>query len=79
MCMEMMPSFTRGRLIGDDLRPEVFDDVAWSTEQVLAQTLKKIQYLGKMARLLPELADIDTNDDWTAFLQRLLDSQPPVS
>lgn len=49
---------------------DLFDGVAWSTDAVLAQTLKRIQALQLTSALLPELSDIDTEADYRAFLRR---------
>ena len=52
-------------LIGmNDFQPSVFEDIAWSTEQVLPQTINKIQELGKNFGLLATLSDIDYEEDW---------------
>lgn len=40
--------------------PEIFDDIDWSTELVLNQTLKKIEEQGLRFVLLKKLRDIDT-------------------
>lgn len=42
----------------------LFRGIAWSTEAVRAETLKKMQAAGKTCFLLPELADVDTEEDW---------------
>ena len=47
--------------------PGIFQDVAWSTGGVLAQTLQRAEALGLSAALLPEWYDVDTIAD----LQRL--------
>lgn len=44
--------------------PEVFDNIEWSTEQVLPATLARIQALQKNYFLLPALPDIDYESDW---------------
>ena len=54
--------------------PEVFQDIEWSTEQVLPATLEKIAQLGKTAYLLPELSDIDYEEDWVKYGWDLEDS-----
>ncbi len=41
------------------VRRELFDDIDWSTEQVLAQTLARVARLGWSHHLLPVRADID--------------------
>jgi rSAM/selenodomain-associated transferase 1 len=52
--------------------PSVFQDIAWSTETVLAQTLSQIQKLGKTVSFLPALSDIDTEIDWIAYKKQEL-------
>ncbi len=44
--------------------PEIFDEIAWSTERVLNQTLLKVKLLNHSFVLLPELNDVDTIEDW---------------
>lgn len=52
-------------LIGmNEFTPAVFKDIAWSTEQVLPQTISKIQEHGWTFGLLPTLSDIDYEEDW---------------
>lgn len=57
-------------------RPALFENIAWSTDRVLAQTLALAQTLGLTTELLPPWYDIDT----VADLRRLrgdLDAAPP--
>lgn len=44
--------------------PEVFQDVAWSTDTVFSTTMDKIRLAGKTVFVLPLRADVDTEDDW---------------
>lgn len=44
--------------------PEVFENIAWSTESVLAQTKTIIEEQGWSLKLLPTLSDIDYEEDW---------------
>lgn len=53
--------------------PGLFQDIAWGTDRVLGQTLRKAEELGLKAALLPELADLDRPEDLP-----LLDSAPPL-
>lgn len=46
------------------LEPALFRGIAWSTDAVRAETLKKMQAAGKTCFLLPELTDVDTEEDW---------------
>ena len=50
------------------LHPELFQDIAWSTEQVVPQTLAACHRLGLSGCLLPEWYDVDVAAD----LERLL-------
>lgn len=51
----------------DQLEPSVFKNIDWSTDQVFDQTLKAIQKLNKSCYLLPELSDIDYEEDWNEY------------
>ena len=44
--------------------PELFENIAWSTEKVLAQTIEKIEAMDEKYFLLPGLSDIDVAEDW---------------
>jgi rSAM/selenodomain-associated transferase 1 len=44
--------------------PEIFDNIEWSTEFVLEQTIARALQLGREFALLPELGDVDTLEDW---------------
>lgn len=44
--------------------PELFEGIAWSTEQVMAQTRWRLQRLGLRYSELPMLWDIDRPADW---------------
>lgn len=45
----------------------VFENIAWSTDQVFPTTMKRIQALDKTYALLPELSDIDYWEDWLKY------------
>ncbi len=47
--------------------PELFKDVEWSTDKVLAQTISSVTKVGKSYYLLPVLSDIDTLEDLKQF------------
>lgn len=49
------------------LYSDLFDQIHWSTEYVLAQTIRKCKEAGISYQLLPELEDIDTNNDWIRY------------
>ena len=44
--------------------PELFIDMPWSTEKVAEITIDRIKEKGKSCFLLPELSDIDFEEDW---------------
>lgn len=50
--------------------PSLFYGIEWSTETVRALTLEKIGALNKTAALLPELTDVDTEEDWAGYLEK---------
>jgi rSAM/selenodomain-associated transferase 1 len=52
-------------------QPQValFENMAWSTATVFQDTLNRAQTAGLMVSLLRELADVDTEADWRAFLE----------
>ena len=47
--------------------PELFANIPWSTDKVLANTLKRAREFGVRADLLPRWNDLDTIDDLIAF------------
>lgn len=49
------------------LRTELFENVPWSTNQVLNATLKCARDLALRVKLLEELEDIDTFEAWNRF------------
>ncbi|HET6572589.1 MAG TPA: TIGR04282 family arsenosugar biosynthesis glycosyltransferase [Fimbriiglobus sp.] len=51
-------------------RPDFFEAVRWSSPHTLADHLARCRDSGWSVGLLPELADIDTGDDWQAYLAR---------
>jgi len=48
-------------------RPELFQGISWSTDQVLSQTIERIKKRGQSYSLLPELSDIDRAEDWAKY------------
>ena len=48
--------------------PELFHDMPWGTETVLAQTLDRAGLRGLSYALLATIWDVDDADDWTRFL-----------
>lgn len=47
--------------------PTLFQDMTWSNDAVLANTLKRIKRLEQPYFLLPELPDVDTEADWKEY------------
>lgn len=47
--------------------PAVFENITWSTSEVLPKTIEIIESLGKKYFLLPELSDIDREEDWLKY------------
>jgi rSAM/selenodomain-associated transferase 1 len=45
------------------LRPELFQDIAWSTDSVFSQTMDRASRFGLSVHLLPGYFDIDTPED----------------
>ncbi|MEZ4987567.1 MAG: TIGR04282 family arsenosugar biosynthesis glycosyltransferase [Saprospiraceae bacterium] len=50
-----------------NFHPEVFDGIAWSTPQVLEQTLHIIEQQGWSYAIVDTLSDIDTEADWKKY------------
>ncbi len=58
-------------LIGSQgYHPELFTDIAWSTESVCDQTLEAAVKKGLSVFTLPMLHDIDHESDWISALER---------
>ena len=51
----------------NSFEPTVFDNVVWSTEEVLNQTITNIKALDKKHVLLTVLSDIDYEEDWKKY------------
>ncbi len=49
--------------------PAVFQEISWGSSQVRTETLQRAAEAGLSVRLLRALSDVDTPDDWTAFLR----------
>ncbi len=59
-------------LIGMKVRAAyLFEGIAWSTSQVLSQTLHVASQHSLTTTLLPELYDIDTPEDWQRYSSQL--------
>ena len=59
--------------------PGLFDGIAWSTEEVAAQTRAVLAQAGLRYRELPPLTDVDEEADWVAYLARAQSSAPRPS
>jgi rSAM/selenodomain-associated transferase 1 len=68
------PSSDRGYyLIGfprDSFLPEVFENISWSNDSVLEQTVDILKQHGRKAYLLPQWHDVDTLADLKSLLHR---------
>jgi rSAM/selenodomain-associated transferase 1 len=51
-------------------RPGVFDNIAWSTEGVYADTMRRLKRDGAMVHVLPLRRDVDAIDDLRDFFAR---------
>jgi rSAM/selenodomain-associated transferase 1 len=51
----------------DTFEPSIFKDIEWSTDKVFNQTIEAIKKLNKSCYLLPELSDIDYEEDWEEY------------
>ena len=49
------------------LHKEIFEEIDWSSDQVLRQTLQKIGQLKLSCKLLERLSDIDYVEDWEKY------------
>ena len=47
-------------------QPSVFDNIEWSTDEVLPKTIQNIAALQKSYALLPTLSDLDNENDWNS-------------
>ncbi len=56
------------------VHPRLFEDVAWSTGEVLATTLNRCRELGLSVELLPEASDVDTPEDLRRLARRMADA-----
>ncbi len=56
--------------------PELFQDIAWSTETVLQETLQKAETSGIRAKLLKRWNDLDTFEDLLKYYHQHKDKLP---
>jgi uncharacterized protein len=57
------------------LIPEIFQNIPWSTDQVLLETIKILQQKRLLYKLLTPLRDVDNLEDWQAEKGKLLREQ----
>ena len=57
-------------------QPALFEEIAWSSDQVLGQTLQRARSLGLRIQLLRILGDVDTEADWNAYVRQRKESSP---
>ncbi len=60
-------------------RSEFFEDVGWSTAEVLEQTIARVDEAGARYHLLPEKTDIDTWQDALIVLEEIVSEDPDGS
>jgi len=51
-------------LATNSMRPELFEDIPWSTEETLARSLQQAEQSGLVAEQLATLSDVDNAGDW---------------
>lgn len=56
--------------------PGLFEDIAWSTDQVLSQTLARAQALGLSVIQLPAWYDVDHAETLQLLVREILDGEP---
>ena len=56
--------------------PEIFEDIPWSTPEVLPLTLKKLKQNQTAIHLLPVWQDVDTVEDYRRFQEKNPEFQP---
>jgi rSAM/selenodomain-associated transferase 1 len=61
-----------------ELLPEIFEDISWSTDRVLAQSLQQARQQGRSIHQLPIWYDVDDVDDLEK-LQAEMQNLPPDS
>ena len=58
------------------MHARLFQDITWSTEVVLSQTLQRAEEIGLDVELLPEWYDVDDADSLSILRQELFDDIP---
>jgi hypothetical protein len=60
-------------------RPELFEDMPWSTSEVLAETLARAGRLGLRVAMLPEWFDVDSGADLARLDASLADANDSIA
>jgi glycosyltransferase A (GT-A) superfamily protein (DUF2064 family) len=55
----------------DTFRPDVFQDIRWSTDSVFRETLERFAGTGSRVHCLRQWQDVDTVDDLRSLQQRM--------
>jgi rSAM/selenodomain-associated transferase 1 len=55
----------------NEIVPSVFEEIAWSTPQVLQQTVERIRTMNATLKVLPPWYDVDTPEDLSFLLAHL--------
>ncbi len=58
-------------------QPRLFQEISWSTQQVLKQSLTRSAELGLGAGILPSWHDVDTAEDFKHLMDELNAADPP--
>lgn len=58
-------------------QPALFTKMAWSSEQVLTETIERAKALGLKTFLLRTLSDVDTRADWEKFISAEAQGRKP--
>ena len=51
--------------------PWLFEGIQWSTPEVFSETLEVAREKGLQAKILPELNDVDYEEDWNSVKDQL--------
>jgi rSAM/selenodomain-associated transferase 1 len=51
-------------------QPELFEGISWGTDRVFADTVDRARDAGLSVKVLHELEDVDTEEEWRRFLAR---------
>lgn len=57
--------------------PKLFENISWSSEKVLAETIARARSLGLTTHPLRTLSDVDTAEDWKEFISAAIPGPTP--